>query len=158
MELAHYQGLVLRFCCPKWQDYQAMSRTFKINQINSNLIFFFPIITSYLDGDAIYCFLSIIMIICASTFYHFFREKKHSNFFIKFLRYADVCIASMSYLYMFYFVHSSNGNSKFFLYFLLALSIFTYILGEKRFAEKYNIHSYFHLFIGIIAGIIPIFA
>lgn len=134
-----------------------MSKIFKLNQVSSNLIFLFPIITSYLRRDRIYFLLSI-MIIIASTCYHFFKETNRNAFYLKYLLFADTCIAYTSYIYMFYFVHRLNSKNQFLLCTLLTLSIFVYLLGERRFAKKYDIHSYFHLVIGIVSGIIPLFA
>ncbi len=125
-----------------------------MNQVNSNVIFFFPIISSYLYGDKIYCLLSV-MIITASTCYHFFATKNYFSI-KKYLLLIDRCIATTCYLYMFYFVNKF-GHNQFLLYTLLVFSILVYLLGERRFAEKYNVHSYFHIIIGIVAGIIPLF-
>ncbi len=133
-----------------------MWQKFKLTQVNSNLIFLFPIITSYLHKDTVYCVLSVLIFI-ASTCYHLALEKKLSNFKIKCSLCLDTCIAYTSYLYMFYFVNKSNGPNALLLYALLVLSIFVYILGERKFTQKYNIHSYFHLVIGCVAGIIPLF-
>lgn len=136
-----------------------MIQVFKLNEVNSNWIFLLPIITSYLKEDFIYCLLSVSIFI-ASFYYHFHKEKKTPNTsktHLSFLRLLDVSIAGLSYFYMFYFVHRYVDGAQNILYGLLLLTVIFYFVGKQEVGKKYNIHTYFHLAIGVVAGLIPLF-
>ena len=75
---------------------------------------------------------------------------------IKILRYLDVAVAIASYLYMSYFVYKYCEQYKNVLYLLLITTIAIYILGKTKFGIKKNIHTYFHIAIGLVSSIIVI--
>ena len=125
----------------------------KLNELNSNFIFIFPIVTSLLKGDNVYLFLSISIFI-ASSLYHYVKEKK--RVYLNFFRYIDIGIATASYLYMFYFIHTSVKSFQIILYVALAVTILIFFIGKSKFGRERNIHSIFQILIGIVAGIIPL--
>lgn len=134
-----------------------MTQIFRLNEVNSNFIFIFPIITSFLYKDFIYCFLST-SIFLASSGYHFYKEKKYSTAHVNLLRKFDIIIATLSYVYMFYFVYTYLDSGQNLFYFLLSATIVAYFVSKQELGKKYNLHSYFHLAIGTVAGLIPLFA
>jgi len=127
--------------------------TMKLNELNSNLIFIFPIVASLLKGDNIYLFLSISIFI-GSSLYHYVKENKRGH--LNVVRYIDIGTATASYLYMFYFVHTSVKSFQIILYVALAVTVLIFFIGKSKFGRERNIHSIFHILIGIVAGVIPL--
>ncbi len=128
----------------------------KLTEINSNIIFLFPIITSLLKREFLYFSLSISICI-ASYLYHYYKNNHHKNIVNK-LRYSDISIAILSYSYMFYFVSSFTTYKQFSFYILLFITICMYFIGKSSYGRQKNIHSYFHLAVGIVSGVIPLAA
>ena len=134
-----------------------MTKIFKINEINSNVIFLFPIISGYVKRDYIYSLLALSIFI-ASFFFHLCIDKNPESHYIKYLRGFDIGVATVCYLYMFYFVYLFVPYYKSLFYSLLVLTVFIFFFGKKELGKRHNIHSYFHIAIGIVAGIIPLFS
>ena len=128
----------------------------KLNEINSNLIFLFPIATSLLKEEFVYFLLSC-SIFFASSLFHFYKYRNKKSFHMKLLQHLDRIVATLSYFYMFYFVFIFVTDNQMFFYSLLSLTVVMFFIGKSVFGKKYNIHSYFHIAIGLVAGSIPLF-
>ncbi len=134
-----------------------MTRIFKLNEVNSNLFFILPIFTGYLSKDVIYFSLSVSIFI-VSFYYHFYKENNSSGLYVKYYRALDILVATLSYIYMFYFIFMYVPEFKSTLYGLLVVTIISYFFSKRGLGKKFNIHTYFHVAIGIVAGVIPLFA
>lgn len=128
----------------------------KLNEVNSNLIFLFPVVSAYLVSDIIYFYLSAAVLF-ASFYYHLYKNNYSStDLRLKILRGMAMLVAVTAYFYMFYFVYNYVISFKPILYLSLFLTISLYFFGRIKKYKNYNTHSYFHLFIGLVAGVIPI--
>ena len=96
-------------------------------------------------------------IFTASFLYHFYRENSNTDLYIKYYRSLDIIVATLAYLYMFYFVFMRATEAKNILYGLLIITIVMYFFSKKELGRKYNTHTYFHIAIGVVAGVIPLF-
>ncbi len=128
----------------------------RLNEINSNLIFLFPIYSSLVKEEWIYFLLSVSIFI-ASSFFHFCKERNVKRSYIRFSRYSDIAIATSSYAYMYYFVYSYVTQGQFIFCSLLLLTILMFFFGKSSLGKRNNVHSYFHIAIGLVAGFIPLF-
>lgn len=133
-----------------------MTRMSKLNEINSNWFFILPIITGYLSKDVIYFSLSVSIFI-VSFYYHFYKENNSNSLYVKHYRALDILVATLSYIYMFYFIFMYVPEFKSTLYGLLVITMISYFFSKRELGEKFNAHTYFHVAIGIVAGIIPLF-
>jgi hypothetical protein len=133
-----------------------MTRLLKLNEINSNLFFVFPIITGYLSRDVIYFSLSASIFI-VSFYYHFYKENNNNGLYVKYYRALDIFVATLSYIYMFYFIFMYVPEFKSTLYGLLIATIVAYLFSKRELGKKFNAHTYFHVAIGLVAGVIPLF-
>ena len=129
----------------------------KLTETNSNLIFLFPIITSLLKEQFIYFILSF-SIFFASSLFHFCKSRYKDSVHTNISRYLDRIVATLSYFYMYYFVFTFVTYGKTLFCVLLSLTIVMFFSGRSAFGKRHNIHSYFHIAIGLVAGTIPLFA
>ncbi len=133
-----------------------MPRLFKLNEINSNWIFIFPVVSGFLKGYMVYSFLSFCIFI-ASFCFHLYKYAHSNGRHINYIRSLDAFIATACYLYMFYFVKTLFVHNQSYFYILLTATVFLFFFGKTKFGVRYNVHSYFHLAIGMVAGCIPLF-
>jgi hypothetical protein len=134
-----------------------MTRLLKLNEINSNWIFLFPVISGLLKNHPLYSFLSLCIFV-ASFCFHIYKYGYSNGAYIKHLRGLDISVATVCYLYMFYFVKTFLTHNQFYFYILIISTIALFFFGKTKLGLRYNVHSYFHVAIGIVAGIIPLFA
>ena len=127
-----------------------------LNEVNSNWFFILPIITGYLSKDVIYFSLSVSIFI-VSFYYHFYKENNSIGLYVKYYRALDIIVATLSYIYMFYFIFMYVPEFKSTLYGLLVGTIVAYLFSKRELGKKFNAHTYFHVAIGIVAGVIPLF-
>lgn len=126
----------------------------KINEVNSNYIFLFPIVMSLVSKEKIYLTLSISIFI-ASFMYHLLRKRDKKSTLARYAQYADRGVAVIAYLYMFFFIRNYSLLLQSIIYFLLIMTLLTYFYGKQK--DEDEIHTAFHIFIGIVSGLILLF-
>jgi hypothetical protein len=134
-----------------------MTRLLKLNQVNSNWIFLFPVISGFIKDRYIYSFLALCILVVSFCF-HIYKHNHIEGVYIKHFKCLDISVATACYLYMFYFVKTFLTHNQFYFYTLLISTLALFFFGKTKLGLKYNIHSYFHIAIGMVAGLIPLFA
>lgn len=134
-----------------------MTRSIKLNEINSNIIFLFPLISGLLKDYRVYSFLALCIFIASSCF-HTYKLKNSKGRYIRHLRVFDISTATLCYLYMFYCVKTFLVHEQSYFYILLMATIFVFFFSKTELGIRQNMHSYFHIAIGMVAGLIPLFA
>ena len=125
----------------------------KITETNSNLIFLLTIGASIYKNEFVYLILSISIFI-TSYFYHFAKDNIKYKSHILSIRYADIFVAVTSCVYMFYFIHSYVSQYQSLLYFLLFITLLLFVFGKTKQNKIRNLHSYFHIAIGLVSSLI----
>jgi hypothetical protein len=133
-----------------------MNRLLKLNEINSNWTFLFPVISGLLENHPLYSFLALSILV-ASFCFHVYKHGHNDSVYTKYLRGLDISVAIVCYLYMFYFVKTFLIHYQHPFYLLLVSTIFLFFLSKTKVGQRHNVHSYFHIAIGIVAGLIPLF-
>lgn len=125
----------------------------KVTETNSNIIFLLTIGASIYKNEYIYLVLAVSIFI-ASYFYHFTKDNIKYKSHILLIRYADIFVAAMSYAYMFYFIYSYVSEYQSLLYFLLFITLLLFVFGKTKQGKRRNVHSYFHIAIGLVSSLI----
>lgn len=128
----------------------------KLTELNSNVFFLLPFLGGLYARDYIYAAIGLSIII-ASTTYHYLRNKNMASPAAHVARYVDMTVASVGYLYVFYFIQTYSPLLQSVCYMLLGSTLLTYMLGKYRNNDP-TVHTYFHVFIGIVSGAIPLFS
>lgn len=125
----------------------------KLNEFNSNLIFIFPIVTGFITGIWMYVILSVSTFI-ASSLYHFNKGNngRHTDIY----RSLDIVIAILSYFYMFYFISAYITADHTPFYAALFVSLVLFFAGKYK-NNNPRIHVYFHICVGTLSGVMPLF-
>jgi len=131
-------------------------RYFTLSEVNSNIIFLFPIASGLIKGYITYAFLAWCIFIVSLCF-HAYKYYVHNGLHLKHLRALDICVATVCYLYMTYFVATLLEHNQIYFYVVLIATIALFFFSKTNVGLRYNIHSYFHIAIGAVAGIIPLF-
>ncbi len=134
-----------------------MLKYLKINEVNSNLIFLFPITSGLFVRDYLYFALASFTLF-ASFIFHIYKNKQPQGLHVTKLRFADRAFALLSYFYMFYFVWRHPSHNQVLFYSLLVVTLVLYFLGKTQFGKKYQIHTHFHIAIVLVGGTIPLFS
>jgi cation transport ATPase len=132
-------------------------RLFSLNEVNSNVIFLFPIASGLIKGYITYAFLAWCIFIVSLCF-HAYKYYVHNGLHLKHLRALDISMAITCYLYMAYFVTMFIDHNQLYFYGALIATVILFFFGKTKVGLRYNIHSYFHIAIGAVAGLIPLFA
>jgi hypothetical protein len=104
-----------------------------------------------------YTFFALCIFV-TSLYYHARKYSNPSSVSLRYLRVLDIFVAIICYGYMFFFVKNILIQGQLYFYIALVLTIFVFLSSKTLYRNSSTLHSYFHIAIGIVAGVIPLFA
>ncbi len=122
-------------------------------RVFNNVVFIIPIAAGVYAREVIFTILSLLILV-ASTLHHLFLVREHRHTMRT--RMLDMTIASLCYLYLFYFVtYHTEISLRYPFYLLLLVTLGVFLLGKR--ARSEYVHALFHASIAMVAGLIVIF-
>lgn len=104
-----------------------------------------------------YTFFALCIFV-TSLYYHARKYKNPSSVSVRYLRVLDIFVAIICYGYMFFFVKNILIQGQLYFYIALVLTIFIFLSSKTLYRNSFALHSYFHIAIGVVAGVIPLFS